>query len=468
MRTLIAGIVILLAAKPIASQAFELSGPTWFNGQTTFFVNIPGTAPNGESWNAAFNRALNAWTNETAFTYFVENQYRDPCSGQNTADLGDRISGVDFASTQCGSAFGENVLAITLESFLCSDNDCTGPKEYIETDIIFNDNINWDIYNGAHRNDIEDFERVALHELGHALGLNHEFFADAIMAPFAGDIATLQEDDINGANLLYGESTTTPSIYGIAIQIPNDRIFSSASSSKQFTGALEPADAEFDGKFLDIHQVTFANDSSVTIDMASNEFDASLILARIDSVQQLFPDQLFTDDNSGVSSNARIEQTLSAGTYWIGATSSTNAAQGSYTLDISSEALGTNSALETFTSVYGIEVEINPNPVIFERLGAGDEQFENKFVDLYQLQVVTPIELNINVESNQFDTRMFLAQVLENQQFGSLLIENDDGGNGTNSRIQAELDPGTYWIAVTSFANNEVGDYEVNIAVVID
>lgn len=63
---------------------------------------------------------------------------------------------------------------------------------------------------------------------------------------------------------------------------------------------------------------------------------------------------------------------------------------------------------------------------------------------------------------------MFLAQVLEDQQFGSLLIENDDGGVGDNSRIQSALDPGTYWIAVTSYSDNEIGDYDVTITVVVD
>lgn len=58
-----------------------------------------------------------------------------------------------------------------------------------------------------------DFLAVAVHEIGHTLGLNHESNKDAVMHPFASDIysglgtAFLYSDDIEGIQALYGKGT---------------------------------------------------------------------------------------------------------------------------------------------------------------------------------------------------------------------------------------------------------------------
>ena len=56
-----------------------------------------------------------------------------------------------------------------------------------------------------------DFLSVAAHEIGHALGLNHESDIDSVMRPFATDIyaglgtAFLYSDDVDGIRALYGK-----------------------------------------------------------------------------------------------------------------------------------------------------------------------------------------------------------------------------------------------------------------------
>jgi hypothetical protein len=50
-----------------------------------------------------------------------------------------------------------------------------------------------------------DFYTVALHELGHALGLGHSAVVGSVMEPFyAGTRRTLHADDIAGIQALYG------------------------------------------------------------------------------------------------------------------------------------------------------------------------------------------------------------------------------------------------------------------------
>ena len=447
--------------------AFEFGGASWAEGRMSFHVAIPGFAPSGETWQSAFSRAMDAWTQNTAFQFDIVNSFVGPCTGQQTENLGDGKGGVGFASTSCGSAFGENVLAITLNTISCSNQACTGSREIVESDIVFNSNLQWDIYSGPLQLPVQEFERVALHELGHVLGLDHEFTSDAIMQPFAGDLNALQQDDINGANFIYDGVSAMASVYGISILLPSMQEFDGPEDNSNFSGELETADAVVDDKFIDIYQVHFANDSQITISMRSTEVDASLILARIDSTQQLISTQFFVDDDSAGGTDAQITQQIPAGTYWIGVTTAVNQQTGSYDIDITSaDAIGSNS-ITSFTSIYGAEVEVNPNPQIDATLDTNDSRFDDRYIDVYQFQVAEIVELRIDARSGDFDTKLLLVDVLPSQEFGSVYLENDDNGGGTNSTIQTLLAPGTYWMAVTSFSENSTGNYDISVTVVV-
>ena len=54
----------------------------------------------------------------------------------------------------------------------------------------------------------ERFIRVALHEIGHALGLGHSPVTTSIMYAFGNSTTTLQEDDIAGVRAVFGPSQT--------------------------------------------------------------------------------------------------------------------------------------------------------------------------------------------------------------------------------------------------------------------
>jgi len=85
---------------------------------------------------------------------------------------------VGFSDTFCGKAFGSNVLAYT--------QNWTNGSVITESNIIFNDKYEWNVYDEPHIvgrwSGIRDFRRVALHELGHSMGLDHEDDVPAIMA----------------------------------------------------------------------------------------------------------------------------------------------------------------------------------------------------------------------------------------------------------------------------------------------
>jgi len=373
--------------------AFEASDNAWPDASATFFVGRPGIAPSGETWDAAFKRAMAAWTTATNFNFFAEDQGGDPCAGQNTGALGNGIGGVGFADNRCGTEFGSIVLAITLTTLSCTNPGCTGKKDIVEADIVFNANENWDIYSGP---------------------------------------------------LLPG---------------PDDVI--------NFAGTLATSDASLENKFIDVYQLTFENDSEISVSLSSLQFDPSLILARVTSTQQLVPGSTASDENLAGSYSANLQQPIAAGSYWVGVTSVAAADTGSYNLTVNAKTASEGSSFETFTSIYGIDVEINPNPLIKGALRSNDQKFDNKSIDIYQFEVTETVTLRIELTSSLVDTVLLVVDVLSDQQLGSIFLRNDDSKFSTDSRIEATLSPGTYWMGATSFSPNDFGDYQIQTSVVL-
>jgi hypothetical protein len=90
-----------------------------------------------------------------------------------------------------------------------------------ETDTLFNTAITWDSYRGPLRPDAIDFHRVAMHEFGHTLGLDHpdehNQHVAALMNSNVSSIDTVQPDDIAGVESLY----STGPAYQSSLPAPN-------------------------------------------------------------------------------------------------------------------------------------------------------------------------------------------------------------------------------------------------------
>jgi hypothetical protein len=127
-----------------------------------------------------------------------------------TAVEGDDEMSVIFDSKVFGSNFGSGTLAVTMLGYRNGN--------FEETDTVFNKAISWDSYRGPLTPPVFDFHRVAIHEFGHTLGLDHPDQATpkqnvvAIMNSVVSNLDTLAQDDINGVTAIYG---TGPAYHSI-------------------------------------------------------------------------------------------------------------------------------------------------------------------------------------------------------------------------------------------------------------
>ena len=158
-------------------------------------------------WNDVGTTAAQAWNRLADINFGIVP------SGSREFAQGDRINNVFFSRSHYGEPFGD-AIGITLQSYIVD----TG--ELVETDVVFDTARAWNSYRGAQRTAstgerLYDMRRVAIHEFGHALGLDHPDLAGqvvtAVMNSTASNTDGVQADDINGVRTLYGPYTATSS-----------------------------------------------------------------------------------------------------------------------------------------------------------------------------------------------------------------------------------------------------------------
>jgi len=227
-------VLVFCALTLILNRAYAFTvGPTsWAEGRTTFFVNFPisDPSPDANKFQAAFIEAMNSWSNSSTFIFDVDtSQTEDPCGPAGS----DPKNGVSFTEDVCGNAFGSTVLAVTRTSFNSSGTTRTG--------IVFKNTVNWDVFSGSSPS-LTDFRRVAVHELGHALGLDHAG-PDAIMRPNVSFIEIPQTDDINGVASLYDLDSD-----GTGFALDNCKVTSNPSQADlNNDGEGDACDSDIDG-----------------------------------------------------------------------------------------------------------------------------------------------------------------------------------------------------------------------------
>ena len=169
---------------------------------------------------AIFNQALDVWAAAANLTNL--GRVTDGASLDSEASVGapDALGG-NLGDIRVGSfAFANVDPRDTLaESFQPGTDGIYGPGGTIAGDLHFNRDTNWinDPDDPSAAGDF-DFFTVALHEIGHTLGLGHSDHPDAVMnASYQGSRRTLHADDIAGIVALYGPPVPEPGTASLVV-----------------------------------------------------------------------------------------------------------------------------------------------------------------------------------------------------------------------------------------------------------
>lgn len=271
-----------------------------------------GTAANnsdGLSFNDSAKAAAEDWNQNLGAT-----QFQVTTAAAGTAAQNNGVNELAFSADVFGKPFETNVLAITT-SF-------SSGNERKSSDILFNSAISWNSYRGNTRSSI-DLRRVALHELGHILGLDHPDQAgqsvSAIMRSTIGNLDSLTSDDISGAQSLYGPPGV-PANNNFANPVTVDLNSGKTTATGFNTNAtLENGEPRFRGENTNGGRSVWyrwrpASSGAVTIDTRGSYYDTLLAVYTGSSVSGLTSVAANDDITDGVVQASTVSFNAVGGT----------------------------------------------------------------------------------------------------------------------------------------------------------
>jgi hypothetical protein len=208
------------------ADAYALEGAKWY--QSTLEMQLQFPAPESVlldgsvDFYKSFENAEALWNEQLAGFQLT---WSELPNGSPKADR-NGITNVSMQTSVYGKSFGSGTIAVTLLNFSGAAST-SHPAQMTETDIVFNiAKFTFNSYRGPTQG-ATDLHRIALHELGHVLGLDHPDQSHpevgyvkpsrppvAIMSANESDIDSLQADDVAGAQSLYGAAANAPARVG--------------------------------------------------------------------------------------------------------------------------------------------------------------------------------------------------------------------------------------------------------------
>ena len=168
---------------------------------------------------------------------------------KGTAAQSNGVNELAFGSDAFGTAFDSTTLAITTTWTI-------GDDQRTQADTVFNTAFTWSVYDGPRTGTAVDLRRVALHELGHLLGLDHPDQATppqtvaAVMNSHISSTDRLTSDDIAGAQQLYGPPGVPANdnfANAIALTLTNNTVSATGFNTNATKESGEPSHAASTG-----------------------------------------------------------------------------------------------------------------------------------------------------------------------------------------------------------------------------
>ena len=313
-----------LWAYDISTDSSRIYVIAWEQGNIPLQIKMPTspTLSDGTNYTSSVQAAMQAWNSRLGVVQLTSQTTSTPINPPSgTYANGNGLNEVAMDSQYSYGTerrnFDANTLAITVTS--------SQGNSSVESDIVFNTAYTWNSYRGGLTGQ-QDIQRVAIHVLGHVLGLNHpdqaapKQFVSAIMNSTVSNLDTMQADDITGAQLLYAApgfvpanndfaNATTINLVGSSIQLAGTNVAATKQSGEpNHAGANAPSGHSVWWKW------TAPSSGSTTITTLGSNYDTALAVYTGTTVTSLTSVVSNDDVQSGVIRTSTVTFSAVGGT----------------------------------------------------------------------------------------------------------------------------------------------------------